>query len=94
MVTSYWEMACQMLRSRLLHEDLFFQSTNEFFFIRERLKPLAAQWRRHMRNPHMSENLEWAAERYEKWASRLAPGFLDVVRQYVNQPANPADTTR
>jgi len=87
MVTSYWEMACQMLRYGLLHEDLFFQSTNEFFFVWERMKPLAAPWRQHMRNPHMAENLEWAAKRYEKWANRLAPGFLDVIRQYVNQAA-------
>jgi hypothetical protein len=87
MVTSYWEQASQMLRYGLLHEDLFFQTTNEFFFVWERLKPLAAQWREMMRNPHMAENLEWAATRYEKWAERLAPGFLSAVRQYVSQAA-------
>jgi len=92
MVVSYWEQACQMLRHGLLHEELLFQSTNEFFFVWERLKPIAQAWRGMMRNPHVSENTEWAAVRYEKWAQKNAPGFLDVVRQYMKQAAQPPET--
>jgi len=31
MVLSYWEQACALLNYGLLHEDLFFQTSGEFF---------------------------------------------------------------
>ena len=82
MMISYWDQACLLLEYGLLHEELFFQTTNEFFFVRERLKPLAPVFRQFFRNPHLSENLEKASQRYEKWAERLAPGYVAVIRQW------------
>src|SRR5947209_18965789 len=35
MVLSYWEQACAMLNYGLLHEDLFFETTGEFFGVWE-----------------------------------------------------------
>src|SRR5947209_17393051 len=39
MVASYWAQACAYLNHGLLHEDLFFETNGEFFFVYERLKP-------------------------------------------------------
>src|SRR5579863_9854600 len=39
MVFSYWEQTCALLNYGLLHEDLFFQTSGEFFGVWERVKP-------------------------------------------------------
>ena len=85
MVVSYWEMACQMLNCGLLHEELFFQTTNEFWFLWERTKAGVPAARKAYRNPRMWMHIEQAAKRYERWAQRHAPGFLDVLRQWTEQ---------
>ena len=92
MVVSYWDQACLLLRYGLLHEELFFQTTNEFFFVWERIKPLAPAFRKMLRNPHLSENLERASERYEKRAERQAPGYIEAICRYVQEVAK-APTT-
>lgn len=84
MMISYWEMVCQMLGHGLLHEDLFFQTTNEQYLVWERLKPCMAELRRMFRNSHMMENLEKGAQRYEKWVERRAPGHLEALRQFLH----------
>lgn len=94
MVFSYWEQVCHMLRYGLLHEDLLFQTTNEFFLVWDRVKAGMPGFRKLIRNPHHFENLEWAAKRYENWANRRSPGFLDMVRHFMNQSAKGPDTPR
>src|SRR4051794_39252519 len=39
MVVSYWEQACQLLNNGLLNEDLFFETSGEFYGVWERIKP-------------------------------------------------------
>ena len=85
MVTSYWEQACLMLNFGLLHEELFFQTAGEFYQAWERVRQMAPVTRKQFRNPHMFSNLEEAAQRYEKWAERRAPGSLEALRQYMQQ---------
>ena len=85
MVVSYWENACQLLNCGLLHEDLFFQTTNEFFFLWDRTKDGVPAARKLYKNPRMWIHLEIASKRYEKWANRHAPGHLDVLRGYMRQ---------
>lgn len=85
MVVSYWENACQLLNCGLLHEDLFFQTTNEFFFVWERLKPGVPEARKAFRNPRMWFYIEAASRRYEKWVNRHAPGHLEVLRGWMQQ---------
>ncbi len=84
-VASYWEQACQMLNYGLLHEDLFFQTTNEFYFLWERSKAGVAEVRRRYKNPRMWREIETASLRYEIWVRRFAPEFLDVLRGWVAQ---------
>lgn len=88
MVISYWDQACLLVLYGLLHEEFFFQTTNEFFFVWERIKPQAPVFRQHFRNPHLCESLEKVSDRYVKWSERQAPGYLDAVRQYMKQFAN------
>ena len=37
MVLSYWEQACALLNSGLLHDELFFKTSGEFFGVWERI---------------------------------------------------------
>ena len=79
MTVSYWEMTCQMLNAGLLNEDLFFQTTNEFYLLYARSKPGVADARKMYKNPRMWEHIEKASLRYEKWVRKFAPEFLDIL---------------
>src|SRR5215217_8108624 len=45
MVIGYWEQACALLNYGLLHEDLFFETSGEFFGVWEQLKTVVPQFR-------------------------------------------------
>lgn len=45
MVISYWEQTCALLNYGLLHEDLFFETSGEFFGVWEMLKPVVPEFR-------------------------------------------------
>src|SRR4051794_15865032 len=45
MVFSYWEQACALLDYDLLHEDLFFETSGEFFGVWERIRPVIGELR-------------------------------------------------
>ena len=85
MVIGYWEQACALLNYGLLHEDLFFETSGEFFGVWELLKPVVPQFREQFKDPTMLENLEKAAQRYETWQERRAPGNIAVMRQWMQQ---------
>jgi len=63
MVLGYWEQACALLNYGLLHEDLFFETSGEFFGVWERVKPVVPQFRKMFANPQFLAHLEKAAER-------------------------------
>src|SRR6516162_7388576 len=50
MVISYWEQACALLNYGLLHEDLFFETSGEFFGVWERVRPIIAEGRKMFSN--------------------------------------------
>ncbi len=85
MVIGYWEQACALLNYGLLHEDLFFETSGEFFGVWELLKPVVPQFREQFKDPTMLGNLEKAAQRYEAWQERRAPGNVAVMRQWMQQ---------
>jgi hypothetical protein len=76
MVTTYWDQACAMLNYGLLHEDLFFDSTGEFYAVYDLLRPILAELRERYGNPHFYAHLEKAAKRYEVWLKRRAPRWF------------------
>jgi hypothetical protein len=85
MVIGYWEQACALLNFGLLHEDLFFQTSGEFFGVWESLKPVVPQYRELFKDPNMLANLEKAAKRFEEWSDRRAPGHIATMRQFMKQ---------
>ena len=85
MVLSYWDQACAMLNYGLLHEDLFFETTGEFFGVWERVKPIIPEFRQRFVNHGFLSNLEKAATRFEEWAERRSPGHVAAMRQFMKQ---------
>src|SRR5215204_5375898 len=67
MVIGYWEQACALLNYGLLNEDLFFETSGEFFFVWEQLKAVAPQFREQFHDQTMLSNLEQTAKRFEEW---------------------------
>ena len=81
MVFSYWEQACSLLNYGLLHEDLFFETSGEFFGVWERVKPTMAEGRKRFSNQLFLANVEKAAQRFEAWSEARTPGAIAVMRQ-------------
>src|ERR1700719_721003 len=85
MVLSYWEQACALLNYGLLHEDLFFETSGEFFGVWERVKPVVPQARERFVNQQFLAHLEKAAQRYETWIEARNPGHIAGMRQFMKQ---------
>lgn len=85
MVISYWDQACAMLNYGVLHEDLFFETSGEFFGVWERVKPIVPQFRERFLAKHFLSHLEKAAQRYEAWMETRSPGHTAAMREMVKQ---------
>lgn len=85
MVVSYWEQACAFLNYGLLHEDLFFETSGEFFGVWELVKGIVPQARERFVMKHYLAHMEKAAQRYESWAERRSPGHVAAMRQFMQQ---------
>src|SRR5580704_16118532 len=85
MVFSYWEQTCALLNYGLLHEDLFFETSGEFFGVWERVKASVPQGREKFVNKQFLANLEKAAQRFESWAESRNPGQVAAMRQFMQQ---------
>ena len=83
MVVSYWEQACALLNYGLLHDGLFFETSGEFFGAWERIKPTIAQGREQWGNPTFLRNMEQAAQRFEVWMEKRAPGHIAKMREFM-----------
>ena len=85
MVVSYWEQACAFLNYGLLHEDLFFETSGEFFGVWEAVKPIVPQARERFVSKQFLANLEKTAQRYETWVESRSPGHIAAMRQFMKQ---------
>jgi hypothetical protein len=85
MVFSYWEQACALLNYGLLHEDLFFETSGEFFGVWERVRPVIQQGREKWNNKQFLANLEKAANRFETWIESRSPGHVATMREFMKQ---------
>jgi hypothetical protein len=85
MVLSYWDQACALLNYGLLHEDLFFETSGEFFGVWERVKPMVPQARELFINKDFLGHLEKAVQRYEAWSEKRNPGNIAGMRQFMKQ---------
>src|SRR5213075_302103 len=85
MVLGYWEQACALLNYGLLNEDLFFETTGEFFGVWEMVKPTLEEGRKRFSSKIYLANLEKAAKRYEAWIEQRSPGNLAAMRKMMEQ---------
>ena len=85
MVIGYWEQACALLNYGLLHEDLFFETSGEFFGVFEQVKTVLPQFRQQFVDPNLLSNMEQAAKRYEQWSEKRAPGHIAAMREWMQQ---------
>ena len=85
MVVSYWEQTCALLNYGLLHEDLFFETSGEFFGVWERIKPTIAEGRAQWANQQFLAHLEKAAQRFEVWMEKRSPGHIAKMREFMKQ---------
>ncbi len=85
MVFGYWEQACALLNYGLLHEDLFFETSGEFFGVWELVKAIVPEGRERFVNKGFLAHLEKAAQRYEAWIETRSPGNVAAMRQFMKQ---------
>jgi hypothetical protein len=85
MVFSYWDQACAFLNHGLLHEDLFFETSGEFFWVWEHVRGIVQEGRQRFHNREFLAHLEKAAQRYEKWIEARSPGHIAAMREMVKQ---------
>jgi hypothetical protein len=83
MVVGYWEQTCALLNYGLLHEDLFFETSGEFFHVWERVKPTIQEGRERWASRQFLAHLEKAANRYEAWIEQRSPGHLAAMRKFM-----------
>jgi hypothetical protein len=85
MVVGYWEQACALLNYGLLHEDLFFETSGEFFVVWERVKPTVAEGRERFKYKGFLAHVEKTAQRYETWVEGRSPGHIAAMREFMKQ---------
>jgi hypothetical protein len=85
MVFSYWDQACALLNYGLLHEDLFFETSGEFFGVWERVRPVIKEGRERWSNQLFLANVEKAANRFEAWIEKRSPGAVAKMREFSKQ---------
>lgn len=87
MVSSYWDTVAAIVRRGLVDEELFFETTAEFWIVWDRLKPIAPEVRDALKDSHYWENLEKLSVRYEMWRERRAPGAIAALRARLEKAA-------
>ncbi|HYA97893.1 MAG TPA: hypothetical protein VEH49_07350 [Methylomirabilota bacterium] len=85
MVVSYWDQACAYLNHGLLHEELFFETSGEFFGVWDRVRTVVPMMREMFHQKLFLANLEKAALRWEKWMEHRSPGALEAMRGWIQQ---------
>lgn len=85
MVLGYWEQACSFLNHGLLHEQLFFETSGEFFGVWDRVKPVVPAAREMFQQKLFLGNLEKAAQRFEKWSEKQSPGSVKAMREWTQK---------
>jgi hypothetical protein len=74
-----------LLNYGLLHEDLFFETTGEFFGVWESVKAIVPQFREKFVSKQFFGHLEKTAQRYEAWMESRSPGHIAAMRQFMKQ---------
>jgi hypothetical protein len=74
-----------LLNYGLLHEDLFFETTGEFFGVWERVKSHIEQGRQMWNSKTFLSHIEKAAHRFEAWNETRNPGNIATMRKMMSE---------
>ncbi len=74
MLVTYWDMVASFVTSGVLHQDLFFQSGREIFFVWLRVIDVLPELRTGFSGALDLRNLETVATAYGEWWERQSPG--------------------
>jgi hypothetical protein len=85
MVLGYWDQACAYLNHGLLHEQLFFETSGEFYGVWDRIRSIVPPMRQMFHQNLFLSNMEKAALRFETFMETASPGALDAMRQFMKQ---------
>ena len=83
MVGTYWDMAASFIVRGILHEELFFESSNEMLMVWEKMKTFVVDLRRIRSNPTLYRNLEKGATKYIDWLNQQAPGAHAAIQAMI-----------
>lgn len=72
MVTSYWEMACSLVKHEAIDEEMFNDWTGERVVMFAKIEPFLAEVRGMMQNPNFLINLETSVMKMENAKEMLA----------------------
>jgi hypothetical protein len=85
MVFGYWDQACAFLNHGLLHEELFFETSGEFYGVWDRVKPIIQQGREMFASKQFLAHLEKTSTRFETWIESRSPGQLAAMREFTKK---------
>ena len=71
MVISYWDMACAMVNSGAIDEELFNQTNGEHIFVYMKMEPVIEEVRKMFDNPEFLKNLESVVKRIPDIETKL-----------------------
>lgn len=77
MVTTYWEMACSMVTSGVLHPELFIQNSLEHLLVWIRIRHFVPEIRQALNAPHQLKNLEAVAAMAQEWLAKQGEGAYE-----------------
>ena len=72
MVLSYWDMACAMVVSGAIDEDLFNQTNGEHMLVYMKIQPVIQDLRTMFDNPEFAKSLETVVTRMPNIEARMA----------------------
>jgi len=74
MLVTYWDMVASFVTSGVLHQELFFQSGREIYFVWLRLVDVLPELRTSFTGAFDLRNMETVATAYAEWWERSWPG--------------------
>jgi hypothetical protein len=84
MVLGYWDMAASFVVRGIVHEELFFENSNELVACWERSKGFIEDVRKQRNNPLFFRNLEKASQKQIDWMNKNAPGAYEYLLAMIN----------
>jgi hypothetical protein len=89
MVVSYWDMACALVTSGAIDEELFNETNGEHIFVYMKVEPVIQEVRALFDNPDFCKNLEAVVKRIPNIETRL-PAMRERMTKFAEMRAEQA----